>query len=449
MVGTMRGIWLGAMLAAAALLIAGTPAQARPIEYTGEITPTGALTISWHGDPARGCAQAGLCGYRGSIDAHPDSGSFDIAVKGRRVFESFGFLDLFESPIVRVKREESGGADAECVDSSPDDSIEVNATNAGADRTRLGLASEELSSGRCAGPRMSALLARLPRHTRSLGHLIRKGGLVDFSGEVPFKAGRFSGTLRSTLRLRFSPASRNVLVTIPPRPTRPPHRRRLVRVVHLSATYRVSSFTGSLATSFGALADPPCEDRDSCGLAGTATWALSATHGTLRIDADARARRSDHGIRGALAAVRRRGAYVFGDADLSRNLGTTTVDLSRPNGVSCHDTASAAPPGLAAYNSSARRFTFELGGEDSYPTSVDLIRTGCPGPRDSDALGSRPLASGSVPLTRLGRHAFTVDLHDAWDFSSNGYSGRNSSRFRLDLRRISLDASYRRARGIG
>jgi hypothetical protein len=147
--------------------------------------------------------------------------------------------------------------------------------------------------------------------------------------------------------------------------------------------------------------------------------------------------------------VRRRGAYVFGDADLSRDLGTTTVDLSRPNGVACHDSASAASPGLSAYNGSARRFTFELGGEDSFPTSVDLIRAGCPGPRDADALGFQPVASGSVPLRMLGRRAFTVGLHDAWDFSSNGYSGRNTSRFRLDLRRISMHASYRRARGIG
>jgi hypothetical protein len=49
----------------------------------------------------------------------------------------------------------------------------------------------------------------------------------------------------------------------------------------------------------------------------------------------------------------------------------------------------------------------------------------------------------------LGRRAFGVDLHGAWAFSSNGYAGRNASRFTLDLRRVSMHASYRRARGIG
>jgi hypothetical protein len=211
----------------------------------------------------------------------------------------------------------------------------------------------------------------------------------------------------------------------------------------------VSSLTGSLQTTFGPLADVPCEDRDACGVNGTSTWALSATRGTLRIGADAFARRSDRGVRGALAAVRRRGAYVFGDADLNRNVGVTTGDVTRPDGAACHDTASAASPGLAAYNASARRFTFELGGEDSYLSSVDLIRTGCPGPLDPDAIGSRPLASGSVPLRMLGRRSFGVDLHGAWAFSSNGYAGRTTSRFALDLRRVSIHASYRRARGIG
>jgi hypothetical protein len=272
--------------------------------------------------------------------------------------------------------------------------------------------------------------------------------MVDFSGEVPFSAGRFSGTIRSTLRVRFSPASQNEVYTSRGRPPGPPHRRPLVRVVHLSASYRVSSLTGSLETSFGALAGTPCDDRDACGVMGTSTWAVSATRGTLRIDADAFARRSDHGVGGALAAVRRPGGYVFGDADLSRSLGQTTVDLSRPSGSSCHDTAHAGSPGLAAYDSSGRRFTFELGGEDTYSPAVDLIRTGCPGPRDSDAIGDRALASGSVPLQVLGRRAFTVDLHGSWGFGSNGYSGRTTSRFTLDLRRISMHASYRRARGI-
>jgi len=97
----------------------------------------------------------------------------------------------------------------------------------------------------------------------------------------------------------------------------------------------------------------------------------------------------------------------------------------------------------------ARRLSFEFGGEDTYPSDVDLLRTGCPGPRDEDVLGLRNPAAGSVPLAALGRSSIDVRMRGSGHFRAAGYSGTRSADVALGLRRLSLRAVYRRARGIG
>jgi hypothetical protein len=393
MVGTMRAIALGA-IAGAAALVAAAPADARPVAASGDLTSSGGVTIAWHGDPARGCAVAGLCGYSGSVEIHPDDGSYDFTIKGRRLAESFSFLDLYSTPpVVRVKRSEAGGEDGACVDQPPSLNFGVTAANAGHGRIRFGLALADISTARCAGPDLSSLVARLPRRTRSLSRLTKHGTSVDFTGQVPFTAGRFRGTVRSTLRVRFARPAPDVSSHEVPQP---PDRRPRVRVVHLHARYRVTRLDGSLLTSFGALTEPPCADLDACGVSGTSRWAVSSSRGTVAIEAFARARRSDHGVRGALAAIRRGGAIAYGDGDLSGNPGTTTADVSRSGGARCHDTAGVSSPGVSATDVASARLRFELGGEDAYPSSADLVRTGCPGPRDEDVIGVHDIAAGSA-----------------------------------------------------
>jgi hypothetical protein len=222
-----------------------------------------------------------------------------------------------------------------------------------------------------------------------------------------------------------------------------------VRVVHLHARYRVTRLDGSLSTSFGALTEPPCADLDACGVSGTSRWAMSSSRGTVAIEAFARARRSDHGVRGALAAIRRGGAIAYGDGDLSGNPGTTTADVSRSGGARCHDTAGVSSPGVSATDVASARLRFELGGEDAYPSSADLVRTGCPGPRDEDVIGVHDIAAGSVPLGVLAQRSFGVHMTGGARFASHGYSGTRSADFALDLRRVSVHAVYRRARELG
>ena len=56
------------MLAAAALATLALPTHAFADE---SLSATGSITYTWQGDPARGCAQAGLCGVQGEMIVAP------------------------------------------------------------------------------------------------------------------------------------------------------------------------------------------------------------------------------------------------------------------------------------------------------------------------------------------------------------------------------------------
>ena len=443
----MRGISLGALAVTAALLAPASPAGAHTSELQGDMSATGAVTVTWHGDPARGCAAAGLCGYSGSVGIQTAYGGYDFLLAGgRRLRDGYGYLETASSPIVRVKRVE-GTNEGACVDAPPGFTLDLTTARAGANRTRLGLDAEGLSSGRCAGPGIRRVVALLPRRALSLSRLKRASQAVDMSGEVPFKSGRFSGVVRSTLRLRLSrPGGGGTDVIYPHR--RPPrdHRKR-VRVVHLHAVYRVQRFAGALTASCGGLADPACTDFDACGLTGSSSWSLDSGRGSYVFDVYARARRSDRGLRGALRAIGRGRAFAEGDGDPGRAFGHTVVELARPDGAPCHDTARVSPPGVYAYTLRAGRVHLELGGDANVVAGGELLRTGCPGPRDEDILPPDVVATGSMPAALLARRSVTVRLRDRRAFEGHGYSGTENAGFTVKLRRASARAQYLRVRG--
>jgi hypothetical protein len=75
------------------------------------------------------------------------------------------------------------------------------------------------------------------------------------------------------------------------------------------------------------------------------------------------------------------------------------------------------------------------------------VRAGCPGPRDGDVFGDRPVAAGPLPLSALGKRRFDVRLKGAGQFSGPGFSGAQTSKFTLSLRRVVLRATYRQPPG--
>src|SRR2546423_10835381 len=70
---SMRAVWGRAAAALIVLvLLASRPASAG-VRVDTEVS--GALTVSWHGDPARGCADAGVCDVAGSVTLRANEGS--------------------------------------------------------------------------------------------------------------------------------------------------------------------------------------------------------------------------------------------------------------------------------------------------------------------------------------------------------------------------------------
>jgi hypothetical protein len=337
--------------------------------------------------------------------------------------------------------------DGSCLDLNRIDELSIAGTSAGVGRARIGIDALPLTTGRCAGPNLSRALARLPRRSVSLSRLGREPVVADLSGTASYVSGRFAGTVTSTLRLRLGREERGNLSGgggLIGGPGHRPRRKVRVRVVHFHAVYRVTRFRGNLSASFGGLAGPPCAQLDACGVAGTAGWAIRAPGGNLVVEGDSLARKSDHGFRGALAAVTRT-HDAFAEFRRPGFFGTTTADVTRPDDVPCHDTARVLSPGLAA-DVGARRLFVGVGGPDTQPAGADLLRAGCPGPRDADVLDGPGLARGSVPLSLLANRRFGLALTGSGRFDASGYAGSRSARFHITLKRRSARVAYRHVR---
>jgi hypothetical protein len=434
---------VGATLAAA-VLAAAAPASAGLRQFTAPLSATGGVTVSWHGDPARGCAAAGLCGYRGSLAARPRSeGQFELVADGARVRQLYGYLTVEPPPVIRVQRADEGA----CVDLAPSGEIDVSVRRAGPGRVRIGLEWYGLDAGRCAGPDVPAALERLPSRTVALASLRRGGLTVALPSRRTYGNGRFSGTVTSTLQLhvgRFVRARRSGPLGGPPRsvPRRP------VRIARVVARYRVRGLTGKLTTSFGGLTAPLCASLDACGVSGVTSWAILSAGGSVVVDAEARARPGDRGLHGALTAIERGPAVVSAFGRFRHALGATSAEVSRPGASACRDSQTVSAPGIG-FVIGHGRVPLELGGDDGLPADGDLTRTGCPGPPQYDVLGRRGIAAATLPMSALRARRLEVPLRGEGRFRDPAYAGTRQARFTLALRRVALRVSYRSERAGG
>jgi hypothetical protein len=443
----MRAIAVGAMVGAAAMF-AAAPAGARIRAVAGGLSTTGSVSITWHGDVSRGCADAGLCGYRGSASTQPGLDGQLYLVLGtlgtHGVADAFGYLQQDTTSVVRVLRRETSGAVDACVDASPPTEVDVTVRGVRQRTARIGLAGGDLGIGRCAGPDLTNALLSIPARRVSMARLRRGGITVDMKARVPFRSGRFSGRLVSTVRLHVGRmrSSRSVLVfdeSGAPRRKLP-----LARVVELHAVYRVAGLAGKLATSFQGLAAPACNGVDACGVSGAANWAILSSGGTITLDSAALAGPSDHGLRGLVAAVRRHGSrgYIAASVDLRHEVGTTSARTDRDGGASCHDSRSVLPPFV--YTPSSRTVVrFVVGSPVVFPQGPDVLRTGCPGPTRAGVVGLQPVASGRFALAAVARRRIDVPLRAGGRFDDGAYRGAWRSRFTLRLVRVEKRLTYR------
>jgi hypothetical protein len=445
----MRGKALGATMGAAALLaVMPTGAQAR--ELSGNMHVTGGVTITWHGDPARGCEAAGLCGYSGSaeVSAGPGLSYYYLTIEGGKLYGESSRIDMTAPPEVRVKRAEDGVEAGTCTDRVTNAWFGLATRFAKPGRARFAVFNNDMTPARCAGPpQLYRAILRLPQRVVPLKHVAHGNTTIDLSGSAAYSSGRFSGTVTSTLKYHLGPDTQPNERMVAARQSRArAGARRPTRVVNLRAVYRIAGYRGEVSANFGGLTAPPCASLDMCGVRGSAHWVVRGTRGDVEIDADAKARRSDRGLRGAIRAIGRRNAIINAWAGVPDNVdGTTTAEVMRPGGVPCHDTARAASPGLDM-NGIGSPLWIEVGGVDAYPSDGDLVRAGCPGPRDFDVFRSGAMAAGPLRISALGRRTVKVLLKGSGKFTGPGYSGTRSARFTLTLRRVVVRATYRRSR---
>ena len=228
-----------AALAVATLAALAVPAYAVADE---SLSATGSITYTWQGDPARGCAAAGLCGVRGELIVQPQGDTGAIALRGTVDIPIF-------SPALTVRAVGPGGVCVDVPEGVPGSDLFV--TRRGHGRL-VGRIEPPFSSSRCAGP-TSHDLARLTFPVRRFG---ARRPSYDLRVSRSFVAGPFTGTFASTLVLRPSTGGGgSSSQSFPGLPAPPRHK---VLVERVALRYRVASLPSALDTAFSGEPDPFC-----------------------------------------------------------------------------------------------------------------------------------------------------------------------------------------------
>jgi hypothetical protein len=400
-------------------LVASAPAAARRVAAPN-LELVGSLTFAWQGDPARGCAAAGLCGVRGSLEMVP-SGGFSSAPGP----PSIELVDPDSAARV-IDLAPSGTATA-CADPVPVDVLfAIRGSRATPNRD---FAIELPSAGRCAGPTAADLLA-LSLPARRLG---RHG--YDLSGGMTFGAGPFTVTATSSLRTVLQDSSGAIVTTstsgsFPIAPPRVLPRRLLSE--HADAVYRVAAATGSFTTTFSGLAPPLCDPLGACGTSGV-LHEIVATGGTVRFSGTRLVKRRVS-ARKALTDLKD-GRLGFGLSGPPVP-GTLSETLARADGTTCADTVERATPLTQAPGPATTVVLgpggFQFGGPG---VTGDPLRTRCPGPSAADVLGRSGLATATVPMHALGdpRLILTFAPPNAGSFTAGEYAGERTGTVVLTL----------------
>jgi hypothetical protein len=384
----------------------------------------GSLTIAWSGDPARGCAAAGLCGVSGTLQMH--FGNSEVSSSG-------GPPELMandESAVARVQTTAPDGSVTACADLVPVQfDLAVHRTGDQlAARVPASGAAQTPSSGRCAGPTSGDLTAlRLPARRTAHGY--------DFSGRTSFIAGPFAVTAVSGARARITFGGNGGGGGITSGgTTSTPVKLRSVLVERAGFTYRVTGFAGTLTTAFAGLAPPQCDPLGACGVAGRLVQSF-ATRGTLRF-AGARITAHHVGRDRALADLRQ-GTMELSDTFAERVVHETVTEMSSQTGnlpCSAHSSTVLPATGLRP-----RRGRDELLLSGALPGfgggGSDPFRTPCPGPATADILGPNGgrIATATVTAGQLGDRRLSITFRGHGSFDGSAYTGRRSGAVVLGL----------------
>lgn len=411
-------------------LVGGSATGGRPLSSTEiPFNLTGALTVSFHGDPSTGCALRGLCGYSGTLDTSLPSGELEILTyraQGRVGHDAtllllgFGGFEQQETA-AEVEREIDGQQAGLCGDASSSQLPVLKVPTTGDSLTFTLLTSGgTLLQTRCAGPLDGDLVAFAPTVTLPISVVLRGHTRIDLSGTRAFAADGFAGTLSSTVVLGLGSPQRESSGNVKFPPGIKTQKTRLV-TQQLTVT-RVAGSIGELVTG---LPDTSlCLGLDSCGLTGS-LMARPVPYGASgELEASGPASRPYRDFLRALgdaSSGRAAGITVYGTADW-QDRGTVTATTNQ-SGV-CTDTAPLGGGDLS--------LGVAGGVMSAFYQPQNGLRTRCPGPI---APPDSALAVGAASIRAVDRGTFTLGLHAAGPFEDDGYGVRPQGHLSITLRR--------------
>jgi hypothetical protein len=432
---------LALVAAVAAALLTAPGAQAAESFETVELGAKGSLRVVWHGDPAAGCAAAGMCAYYGSttyhlarradIDVDRFDGEVDVA----------GFIAARGRSEAVVRRVLPGGGTAVCRDGAQEEGFTLDMPHAYRDRYTLTFGTDitpsPLVSGSCAGPRLPDIEGSLPTRTMRLRDLKRKGARHDLSGRFRFRAGPVSGEVISTLVLTTRRVTKQNFGGGGPGS----HTERTRPAVFADLEFAVADAHGFVNADFHALDTPICERFDACDASGVERYSLIRGHGRLQVFAVAYTKQ-----RLTLEQALRRAVHG-GELDgfgLVRSRDAATFNLfERPGVPNCIDHAEPPPVSLTLAQKEHRaRMTFgEPGFDASSDAGADLLDARCAGPIQGEVLQGVSLGNGAFPAAALAQRDLHLVLSRRRPFTSGAYRGVGKTHIVLDLKRVRASVS--------
>ncbi|MGZ4217254.1 MAG: hypothetical protein ACXVHB_05750 [Solirubrobacteraceae bacterium] len=412
------------------ILIACFAAPGVALADTPTLNPSGTLTFSWRGDPARGCEAAGVCAVSGSLELIPADQSGASETPPSRTIQ-------IQDDISVVRVTDPGSTPSQphvCTQPVPVSMVLfVMRRRQSRELEAIALAFSGPSSGDCAGPSPLSL----GNFTLPVRRLAGPREAYDLSGAQTFGSGPYEVTVKSTIRARRPAGTGNGGVGSSSSgtgfPFPKPHKGLIEGV---SEQYRVTSTSGTITTTFAGRPDPFCVPLDACGASGTLTDSISGISGRLEFDAQrVVTRRASR--RAALADFRSGRLPLQDSAVLLKDVLSATVGW--PAGSACTDR-------VGQHNAVDLSVEGARGGQNvrfSLATNQpeDPFRSECPGPAASDVLGSSDaLARASVPLRALGRRRLRIVVSGHGRFVAASYTGARSGGVTLELRLLRVRA---------
>jgi hypothetical protein len=402
-------------------------------------TISGNVVVTYHGDPASGCAAHGLCGYSGTTSWAPPR-SVSLSIERTRTTHGVDISAALYDDSESLTSQPGGTTRANVEQSAIPGSTCADVATTGAELTipvhahslhfTLARADPAIMQTRCAGPLSSDIADAMPERTVPLASARHGEMTVDLSGSRAFGGHGFAGSVTSTLVVHLGHPGH--LQRLPLKASKPKHgeRYRIVRVAYRGA------LSGAVVARVASSArDPQCGPLGSCGLRGTISLTSRTETGEAFEIAYGPATRPYRDFLAALGiskAGRSRGIDVAGGFTGHSNPVSVSSEIHQGS-VSCHDTVAGGEVNILLTRFEANRTTafIDFNGAAG--------RTRCPGP----FLGQHRIpGTVSIAPGQLAHRVSVVPFNEPIPVRDDGYTGTVSPHLKLVLTRLSIHSEF-------